>query len=62
MGAYVKAMDSSPPPAPASACATLSLCCAAELDGTLCVDSASFSCVVFCADAMFLFSPLLVPS
>jgi hypothetical protein len=30
-GAYVKAMDSSPPPAPASACATLSLCCAAVL-------------------------------
>lgn len=28
---YVKAIDSNPPPAPASACATLSLCCAATL-------------------------------
>lgn len=28
-GQYVKAIESNPPPAPASACATLSLCCAA---------------------------------
>lgn len=47
--AYVKAMDSKPPPAPASAWATLSLCWAAELVATLCVDSASFSCAVLVA-------------
>ena len=47
-GAYVKAMDSSPPPAPASACATLSLCCAAVLCGTDEVDSMSFSCAFSC--------------
>lgn len=52
--AYVKAMDSSPPPAPARACATLSLCWATALEGALCVDSASLSVVVFCADAMFV--------
>lgn len=46
--AYVKAMDSSPPPAPASACATLSLCWAAVPRGSACVDSASFSCVFSC--------------
>jgi len=41
---YVRAMDSSPPPAPASACATLSLCWAAVLCGTEDTDSASFCC------------------
>jgi hypothetical protein len=30
VGTHVKAIESSPPPAPASACATLSLCCAAR--------------------------------
>ena len=32
---YVRAMDSRPPPAPARAWATLSLCCAAVLFGAL---------------------------
>jgi hypothetical protein len=44
MRGYVRAMESSPPPAPASACATLSLCCAAVLCGTAAVDSVSFCC------------------
>jgi hypothetical protein len=45
-GTYVSAMLSNPPPAPATACATLSLCCAAVLVGTEAVDSASFCCAV----------------
>jgi hypothetical protein len=46
---YVRAMESRPPPAPASAWATLSLCWAAGLVGVDCVDcviSASFCCAV----------------
>ena len=42
MRGYVRAMESRPPPAPARAWATLSLCCAAVLVGTAAVDSASF--------------------
>jgi hypothetical protein len=52
MRAYVRAMDSSPPPAPASACATLSLCCAAVLWGSGAVDSASLNCASCFASAM----------
>jgi hypothetical protein len=33
---YVKVMASRPPPAPANACAMLSLCWATEVDGTDC--------------------------
>lgn len=33
-GAYVNVIASKPPPAPARACAMLSLCCAAELAAT----------------------------
>lgn len=39
---YVKAMESSPPPAPARACATLSLCCTATLLAA-CVVCAGFA-------------------
>jgi hypothetical protein len=52
--AYVRAMESNPPPAPASACATLSLCWAAVLWGSGAVDSASFSCAFSCVEDMAL--------
>jgi hypothetical protein len=42
---YVRAMERIPPPAPARACATLSLCWAVVPTGGCCVDSAGFSCV-----------------
>jgi hypothetical protein len=54
MSGYVRAMDSSPPPAPDSACATLSLCCAAVLWGTAAVDSASFNCAFSWVEDMFV--------
>lgn len=62
MRSYVSAIESSPPPAPASACATLSLCWAAVLCGTEDTDSASFCCafswacdmVVLCGRARVL--------